>query len=152
MCSIISQPHSSTDHRMNPSPHRPSKLTQPSNHRNSFRANHLKSDPRSQSYYPNYGIPDYAVGFIPSHQPNYRAFSTRNNFYPPRGYGGYPNVRGSSGIVHDTSNHRHFGSDNTPYFQGAVNGSAVALLGFLYLLNQAQVNICGFNNEYFCFR
>ena len=75
-----------------------------------------------------------------------RPSSAINNIYSSRGYGGYPNYRsggGSDALYHggDTSTYRrHFGSDFSPYFQGAVNGSAVALLGFLYLLNQTQVN------------
>lgn len=137
---------------MHPASHRSAQLKQPSIRIKSPRPNHPRPEPRSRSYYPaNYGIPDYAVGFIPSqhHKRPARVYSAHKNFYPPPR--GYPNYRSTSSDAiypppDTSSNYRHFGSDSSPYFQGAVNGSAVALLGFLYLLNQAQVNRLFYNN------
>ena len=133
-------------HRMNPSSHKSAKLTRQDIHVKTSRSSYPRPGPQSPNYRQGYGIPDYAVGFIPPQMSSYiRPSSAINNIYSSRGYGGYPNYRsrGSDAIYHggDTSTYRrHFGSDFSPYFQGAVNGSAVALLGFLYLLNQTQVN------------
>ena len=136
-----------THHRMNPSSRKSAKLTRQDIQAKTSRSSYPRPGPQSPNYRQGYGIPDYAVGFIPPQMSSYiRPSSAINNIYSPRGYGGYPNYRsggGSDAFYHggDTSNYRrHFGSDFSPYFQGAVNGSAVALLGFLYLLSQTQVN------------
>ena len=85
--------------------------------------------------YEAYGIPDYAAGFI----------QKRGGVSSGKGGGRRTNAKMYDVTYSYNYNNQYMQPYPPPHqFNGAVNGSAIALLGFLFLLNQAQVNIFHF--------